>query len=88
MPRQLQTLGDLLAQAQHNANYSLQNSVRVPLPLFLICTDGPAVFISQNLPDNDTKDDFATTARLVCIAHASTAMVMTFEAWTKATTLD
>ena len=29
------------------------------------------------------KDDFATTARLMCIAHAATACVMALEAWAK-----
>ena len=86
MPRQLQTLDDLLAQAEHCANYSMRNSGRVPPTLFLIGADGPAMFIPENLADDGAKDDFATTARLVCIAHAATATVMTLEAWMKAAT--
>jgi hypothetical protein len=86
MPRQLQTLDDLLAQAEHYANYSMQNSGRVPPTLFLIGADGPAMFIPENLTDESAKDDFATTARLVCIAHAATATVMTLEAWMKTAT--
>ena len=42
MPRQLQTLDDLLAQAEHYANYSTRNSGRVPTTMFLIGADGPA----------------------------------------------
>jgi len=86
MPRQLQTLDDLLAQAEHYANYSMRNLGRVPPTLFLIGADGPVIFIPENLADDGAKDDFATTARLLCIAHAATATVMTLEAWMKAAT--
>ncbi len=41
------------------------------------------MFIQENLADGGAKDDFATTARLMCIAHAATATVMTLEAWAK-----
>jgi len=85
-PRQLQTLDDLLTQAEHYADYSLRNMGRVPPTLFLIGADGPVMFIPENLADEGEKDDFATTARLMCIAHAATATVMTLEAWMKAAT--
>jgi hypothetical protein len=88
MPRQLQTLDDLLAQAEHYANYSMRNMGRVPPTLWLIGADGPAMFIPENLADDGAKDDFATTARLMCIAHAATASVMTLEAWMKTATPD
>ena len=83
MPRQLQTLDDLLAQAEHYANHSMRNIGRVPPTLFLIGADGPLIFIPENLADEGAKDDFATTVRLMCIAHAATATVMTLEAWAK-----
>ena len=83
LPRQLQTLDDLLAQAEHYANHSMRNMGRVPPTLWLIGADGPVTFIPENLADDGAKDDFATTARLVCIAHAATACVMALEAWSK-----
>ena len=83
MPRQLRTLDDLLAQAEHYANYSMRNIGRVPPALFLIGADGPVMFMPENMADDGAKDDFATTARLMCIAHAATATVMTLEAWAK-----
>ena len=83
LPRQLKTLDDLLAQAEHYANYSMRNIGRVPPTLFLIGADGPVIFIPENLADERAKDDFATTARLMCIAHAASACVMTLEAWAK-----
>ena len=83
LPRQLKTLDDLLAQAEHYANYSMRNMGRVPPTLFLIGADGPVLFIPENMADERAKDDFATTARLMCIAHAASACVMTLEAWAK-----
>src|ERR1039458_6530124 len=83
MPRQLKTLDDLLAQAEHYANYSMRNMGRVPPTLFLIGADGPAMFVPEHLGDDEAKDEFATTARLMCIAHAATATVMALESWAK-----
>jgi hypothetical protein len=83
LPRQLKTLDDLLAQAEHYANYSMRNIGRVPPTLFLIGADGPVIFIPENMADERAKDDFAATARLLCIAHAASACVMTLEAWAK-----
>ena len=83
LPRQLKTLDDLLAQAEHYANYSMRNMGRVPPTLFLIGADGPVMFIPENMADDRAKDDFATNARLMCIAHAASACVMTLEAWAK-----
>lgn len=84
MPRQLQTLDDLLAQAEHYAEYCMRNSGRMPPTLFLIGPDGPMMFMPESVADASAKDDFATNARLMCIAHAATAVVMALEAWMKA----
>jgi hypothetical protein len=65
MPRQLRTLDDLLAQAEHYANYSIRNMGRVPPTLLLIGADGPVLFIPESMTDDRAKDDFATTARLI-----------------------
>ena len=83
LPRKLKTLDDLLGQAEHYGYYSMRNMGRVPPTLFLIGTDGPLVFIPENMADDGAKDDFAATARLLCIAHAASACVMTLEAWAK-----
>ena len=83
MPRQLKTLDDQLAQAEHYANYSIRNMGRVPPTPFLIGTDGPGLFIPENMAEDSAQDDFATNACLICIAHAASACVMTLEAWAK-----
>jgi hypothetical protein len=41
------------------------------------------MFVPASLVDADEKDAFATTARLMCIAHAATVCFMALEAWMK-----
>ena len=85
-PRQLATLDDLLAQAEHYAEFCMRNSGKMSPTLFLIGADGPVLFVPASLADETEKDAFATTARLMCIAHAATACVMALESWMKAAT--
>jgi hypothetical protein len=82
-PNRLENLDDLLAQAEHYANYSMRNLGHLPPTLFLVGSRGPVMFMPESLADESDKDDFATTARLMCIAHAATACVMALEAWVK-----
>src|SRR5580704_6663414 len=82
-PQQLETLDDLLAQAEHYADFCMRGSGKMSPTLFLIGADGPLMFTPASLADVNEKDDFAATARLMCIAHAATACVMTLEAWIK-----
>lgn len=79
----LETLDDFLALAEHYANYSMRNMGRFPPTLSLIVPDGPLMFMPESLPDDGAKHDFATNARLRCIAHAATSFVMALEAWAK-----
>jgi len=80
---QPKTLGDLIANAEHYSNFCMRNTGRVTPALFLIGPDGPLMFVPESLADEHAKDDFATQARLMCVAHAATACVMTIEAWAK-----
>ena len=82
-PSRLQNLDDLLAQAEHYANHSMRNIGHLPPTLFLIGSKGPVMFMPESLADESDKNDFATIARLMCIAHAATACVMALEAWIK-----
>ena len=61
----------------------MRNSGSMPPTLFVIGADGPLMLMPENLADDADKDAFATTARLMCIAHAATACVMALEAWMK-----
>jgi hypothetical protein len=76
-------LDDLLAQAGHYAGFCMRNSGRVAPALFLLGPEGLLMFAPESLADDRAKDDFATAARLICIAHAATACVLVMEAWAK-----
>ena len=82
-PKKLENLDDLLAEAEHYAEYSMRNIGRLPPTLFLVGSKGLVMFTPESLADDGDKDDFASTARLMCIAHAATACVMALEAWVK-----
>jgi hypothetical protein len=82
-PNRLENLDDLLAQAEHYADHSMRNIGHLPPTLFLIGSKGLAIFTPESLADDSDKDDFATTSRLMCIAHGATVCVMALEAWVK-----
>jgi len=82
-PNKLENLDDLLEQAEHYANYSMRNMGRLPPTVFLIGPEGLLMFMPESLSDEKAKDDFATNARLMCIAYAATSVVMALEAWVK-----
>ncbi len=78
-----QSLDDLLARAEDFANFSMRARGKVPPALLAVGPGGPLFFIPSTLADERAKDNFANTARLICIAHAATAAVMILEAWMK-----
>ncbi len=80
---QPRTLADLLANAEHYARFCMGNSGRVTPALIFLGPDGQGMFVPTSLADEDAKDDFATMARLTCIAQAASACVMVLEAWAK-----
>jgi hypothetical protein len=82
-PTQLKTLHDLLAQAAHYAEFCMRNKGTMPPTLFLVGAEGPMMILPGNITDGKSKDDLATTARLICIAHAATACVLAMEVWAK-----
>jgi hypothetical protein len=81
--RKPESLDDLLANAEQYAEFCMRNSGKLSPALFLIGADGPLMLVPASLADANEKDDFATTARLLCIAHAATVAVMALEAWAK-----
>jgi hypothetical protein len=50
-PHQLQSLDDLLAQAEHYAGFCMRNSGKMSPTLFLIGADGPLMFVPASLVD-------------------------------------
>ena len=77
------TLDELIANAEHYANYCMGNSGCVTPALFFIGADGQGMFCPKSLADGRDKDDFADTSRFVCIAHAVSIAVMVLESWAK-----
>lgn len=87
-PQKLETLDDLLAQAEHYAWFCMKNSGHMSPTLFLIGEKGPLMFCPQSLQNIEEKNAFATAARLLCIAQDASAVVIAMEAWMKFATPD
>jgi len=76
-------LDKLLVYAEGYAEFSMRNLGRVPPSLLAISPSGSIHFIPTNLKDVRAKDNFANTARLICLAYGVTAAVIVLEAWMK-----
>jgi hypothetical protein len=82
-PPQLKSLDDLLAQAEHYANWAMRKLGNVPPTMMGLSPRGPLFFVPSAMTDDRAKDNFANTARLICVAHDATAAVMILESWMK-----
>ena len=78
-----ETLDNLLAYAEGYAEFSMRKLGRVPPSLLAISPKGSIHFIPDNLKDVRAKDNFANTARMICLAYGVTAAVIVLEAWMK-----
>ncbi len=80
-PLHLKSLDDLLAQAEHYAGWAMRKIGNVPPTMMGLSPRGPLFFVPSAMADDRAKDNFANTARLICVAHDATAAVMILEAW-------
>lgn len=71
----------MFSRAQQYAEFNMRCRGAVPVTLFLLGPQGPAVFIPSTFGSDSSKDAFAFDARLVCIAHGATHVVMIAESW-------
>lgn len=78
-----QTLSELMAMAEDFAQFSLRNGRQIPPTLLAATKRGPLFFTPAALQDDRSKDDFADTARLICIAYEVPAAVMILGSWMK-----
>lgn len=85
-PPYLKSLDDLLAQAEHYANFAMRKIGNVPPTMMGLSPRGPLFFVPSAMTDDRAKDNFANTARLICVAHDATAAVMILESWMKLAT--
>ena len=77
------TLDDLLAQAEGFALFSMRQAGRVPPTVMAVSPKGLLVYLPESMGDDRAKDNFANTARLICIVHDITAVVLILESWMK-----
>ena len=66
------TLDDLLAQAEDFALFSMRQAGRVPPTVMAVSPKGLLIYLPESMGDERAKNDFATTAQLICIAHEVT----------------
>jgi hypothetical protein len=76
-------LDKLLALAQGYAEFSMRNIGHVPPALLADSPTGVIQFGPDSLKDVRAKDNFANTARLICLGYEVTAAVLVLEAWMK-----
>jgi len=79
-------LDKLLALAQGYAEFAMRNIGHVPPALLADSPTGLIQFVPDSLKDVRAKDNFANTARLICLAYGVTAAVIVLEAWMKTAT--
>ena len=76
-------LKDLVARAEIYANQAIMKAGQVPPTLFMQTLNGPLMFTPTTFTSEESKEHFAATARLMCIAHGATATLFVAEGWTR-----
>jgi hypothetical protein len=76
-------LEQLLALAQGYAEFAMRNIGHVPPALLADSPTGFIHFVPDSLKDEQAKNNFANTARLICLGYEVTAAVLVLEAWMK-----
>jgi hypothetical protein len=76
-----EALKELMTHAEIYATRTMQVGGGVTPTLFIQTLDGPIMLRTENFRGEQSKDDFAKTARLMCVAHGATATVLVSEAW-------
>jgi len=77
------TLEVLLAQAADFALFSMRQAGRVPPTVMAVSPKGLLIYLPESMGNERAKNDFATTAQLICIAHDVAAVVLILESWMK-----
>ena len=76
-----EALKELFARAVLCSKVAMTQVGRVFPTLYFHGHDGPGMFIAKDMPDERSKDNFAMTARLMCVAHGADAAVFVAEGW-------
>jgi hypothetical protein len=72
-----------MTHAEGYADHAMRQIGHVPPALLAKCPDGLLLFTPNSLADERAKNDFANTARLICVAYSVTATVLVVESWMK-----
>ena len=80
-PSNPQTLDCLMLMAVDFAGFSLRGGRQIPPTLLAVTKKRSLFFNPAALQDARSKDDFADTSRLICIAYQVPAAVMILESW-------
>lgn len=76
-------LDDLLTQAEDFAEFSMRQSGRVAPTVMAVYPKGLLFYLPESMGDDRAKENFANTARLICIANEVTLVVLILESWMK-----
>lgn len=76
-------LDRLLNQGEHYATFAMKQLGRIVPALFAETKEGPVVYFPTHLASDSAKDEFAGTARLICLGYSASAAVIVFEAWAR-----
>lgn len=76
-----EALEGLMKEAERYASLQMRGEGHCPPRLYMDGIEGRAVFRPPDLSSEQAKDNFATLAKLVCIAHGADAAVFVSEAW-------
>jgi hypothetical protein len=81
-PKRLETLENLLQQAEHYSEYMMTGaSGSVPATLMALTPEGFIMHIPNRFKNETDKEHFAKTIRLMAVAYKATAVAMISESW-------
>ncbi|MFN0079135.1 MAG: hypothetical protein ACKVY0_21950 [Prosthecobacter sp.] len=75
------TLDSLMQEATRYAEHWMKKSGSLAPSMMAATAQGTVLFLPQGMKDAQGKDDFAYTVRLICAAHAASAVVLMVESW-------
>lgn len=80
-PAQLETLHDLLKQAEHYAEASMLCKDGVPLSLMILGAEGLMVHATDEQDSEEQKNRFGSIARVAAAACKATSLAVVAESW-------
>lgn len=80
-PARPQSLDDLMAHGEFFADFHLRKDGHFPPTCFLLTKEGPVVFQPGPVTGAESKEQMVMLIKMLCVAHAATAVVTVMEAW-------